>query len=111
MTLEEAQTINRFDYLPRKYEGNGSQNGKLVSFNLYFYNENGTLIKEISRNFEYKDNDKDDTQKRSYFDAVENVSQIKVEYLTTTYLSANKNEKTLPVPKWDLDILEIFLLL
>jgi len=94
VTLEEAQTINRFDYLPRKYLKNGDQNGKLISFNLYFYNENGTLIKEISGNFKYKDNDdKDDTQQRFYFDAVENVSQIKVEYLTTTYLSANKDEK------------------
>ena len=95
VTLEKAQTINRFDYLPRKYLQNGSQNGKLMTFNLYLYNQNGGLLKKIEENFKYDENnpDRDVTLKQFYFDAVDNVAQIKVEYLTTAYNAANKDEK------------------
>ena len=95
VTLEKAQTINRFDYLPRKFLKNGSQNGKLMTFNLYLYNQNGGLLKKIEENFKYDENnpDRDVTLKQFYFDAVDNVAQIKVEYLTTAYDAGSKDEK------------------
>lgn len=75
--FSEAQTVNTFEYLPRK----SGTNGTIIEFNLMFYDKNGEIIKEISnQEFSYT-NTTYNTLKQFTFDPVENVSSVKVEVL------------------------------
>lgn len=75
--FSEAQTVNTFEYLPRK----SGTNGTIIEFNLMFYDKNGEIIKEISnQKFSYTSTTYN-TLKQITFDLVENVKSVKVEVL------------------------------
>ena len=75
--FSEAQTVNTFEYLPRK----SGTNGTIKKFNLTFYDENGNSIKEISdQKFSYTSTTYN-TLKQITFDPVENVKSVEVEVL------------------------------
>ena len=73
----EAQTVNTFEYLPRKF----GTNGTIKEFKLTFYDEKGNSIKEISdQEFSYTDSTYN-TLKQITFAPVENVKSVKVEVI------------------------------
>ena len=75
--FSEAQTVNTFEYLPRK----SATNGTIKEFNLIFYDESGKSIKELSnQKFSYTSTTYN-TLKQITFDPVENVKSVKVEVI------------------------------
>ena len=75
--FSEAQTVNTFEYLPRR----SGTNGTIIQFNLTFYDAKGNSIKELSnQEFSYT-NTTYNTLKQITFDPVENVSSVRVEVL------------------------------
>ena len=81
-SFKEAQTVNTFEYQPRNYSANGSQNGKIITFNLVFYDKTGKVIQKLSDcSFTYT-GAQDSGCKRITFDAVANVSAVEVQIVS-----------------------------
>ena len=75
--FSEAQTVNTFEYLPRK----SGINGTFKIINLTFYDNDEKKIKELSNQKFSDTNSAYNTLKQITFEPVENVSSVKVEVL------------------------------
>jgi hypothetical protein len=87
VNFENQQTINKFKYTPRKYTGDGTQNGKFQKVKLTFYSSsydsnnpdaNKINTTPVEKEFSYSDVSAD-SAKTVPFGPFENVKAVKVE--------------------------------
>ena len=99
VNFANQQTINKFEYTPRKYTTNGTQNGKFQKVKLTFYSSsydrnnpdaNKINTTPVEKEFSYSDVS-NDSAKTVSFGPFENVKAVKVEVEASVNTSGQYN--------------------